>query len=183
MRECWDHIPQNQQSNLNGLIKGDLEKTVDLKRTVNTDDIIMERFTVHAGSVNELLRVIEQIECKLEFIQIPLNKRINFVIALVEAINNAQKHGFQFAPDKIVAINLFKIGDYFIIAGIESMGDPIPLGKINMLLNENDPLKMGERSGRGYIIMKNSVDVLYVSHYQFNTEVFLGILLEKDKQN
>jgi anti-sigma regulatory factor (Ser/Thr protein kinase) len=102
---------------------------------------------------------------------------------LVEAINNAQKHGYQFAQNKVVAINLINIGNDYILVGIESMGEPIPMNKIKNLLNENNPLKIGTRNGRGYILMKNSVDVLYISHYKFYTEVFLGIFKENDYEN
>ena len=183
MREFDGHIIKNQYGHLKGLIQGDLEKIEQLPQTIRTEDITLSKFTVNAGSVKDLLQISDQIECKLETFRIPVNKRINFVIALVEAINNAQKHGYQFARNKIVAINLFTIGNDYILAGIESIGEPIPMDKINSLLNENNPLKIGTRNGRGYILMKNSVDVLYVSHYKCYTEVFLGIIIENDKQN
>lgn len=183
MRECDDYLIKNQPPHLKDLIKGDLEKIEKSPETKSTEDIKLNKFTVNAGSVKDLLQICDQIECKLEKYRIPINKRINFVIALVEAINNAQKHGYQLARNKIVAINLFTIGNDYILAGIESMGEPIPMDKIKSLLNENNPLKIGIRTGRGYILMKNSVDVLYVSHYKCYTEVFLGIIMENNRQN
>ena len=183
MQELDNNIIENQHYNLQGLIKGDLEKIEKLPRTVRTEDITLSQFAVNAGSVKDLLQISDQIESKLKTYRIPIDKRINFIIALVEAINNAQKHGYQFAQNKVVAINLINIGNDYIWVGIESMGEPIPMNKIKNLLNENNPLKIGTRNGRGYILMKNSVDVLYISHYKFYTEVFLGIFKENDYEN
>jgi anti-sigma regulatory factor (Ser/Thr protein kinase) len=183
MQELDNNIIENQHYNLQGLIKGDLEKIEKLPRTVRTEDITLSQFAVNAGSVKDLLQISDQIESKLKTYRIPIDKRINFIIALVEAINNAQKHGYQFAQNKVVAINLINIGNDYILVGIESMGEPIPMNKIKNLLNENNPLKIGTRNGRGYILMKNSVDVLYISHYKFYTEVFLGIFKENDYEN
>ena len=117
------------------------------------------KFNINASSVNDLVRISNQIERKLETYGVPVNKRQNLIIALIEAINNAQQHGYQFAKDKMVVINLFKIGNDYFLIGIESMGKPIPMNKINTLLNENNPLIIGARTGRGYILMKNSVDI------------------------
>lgn len=183
MRELDNNIIKNQHSNLQGLIKGDLEKIEKLPRTIRTEDITLSQFTINAGSVKDLLQISDQIEYKLKTYRIPADKRINFVIALVEAINNAQEHGYQFAQNKVVAINLINIGNDYILVGIESTGEPIPMNRIKNLLNENNPLKIGKRNGRGYILMKKSVDVLYVSHYKFYTEVFLGIFNENGKRN
>ena len=183
MQELDNNIIANQHYNLQGLIKGDLEKIEKLPRTVRTEDITLSQFAVNAGSVKDLLQISDQIESKLKTYRIPIDKRINFIIALVEAINNAQKHGYQFAQNKVVAINLINIGNDYILVGIESTGEPIPMNKIKNLLNENNPLKIGTRNGRGYILMKNSVDVLYISHYKFYTEVFLGIFKENDYEN
>ena len=183
MRVMHNNKIKNQHSNLHGLIKGDLEKIEKLPRTIRTEDITFSQFTVNADSVKDLLQISDQIECKLETCRIPVDKRINLVIALVEAINNAQQHGYQFAQNKIVAINLINIGNDYILVGIESTGEPIPMNKIKNLLNENNPLKTGAPNGRGYILMKNSVDVLYVSHYKFYTEVFLGIFKENYNEN
>ncbi len=72
-----------------------------------------------------MLQISDQIEGKLETYRIPVDKRINFVIALVAAINNAQKHGYQFAQNKVVAINLINISNDYILVGIESIGKPI----------------------------------------------------------
>jgi len=183
MNEIDNYTPQTQLTNMNGLIKGDLKKIEELPRAIRPEDITIDKFNVNASSVSDLLRISNRIECKLETYGVPVNKRQNLIIALIEAINNAQQHGFQFAKDKMVVINLFKISNNYFLIGIESMGEPIPLNKINTLLNENNPLIIGARTGRGYILMKNSVDVLYVSHYNFYTEVFLGIFKENEKKN
>ncbi len=94
MRELDNNKIINHHNNLPGLIKADLEKIEKLLRTIRTGDITLTQFTVNAGSVKDLLQIIDQIEGKLETYRIPVDKRINFVIALVEAINNAQKHGY-----------------------------------------------------------------------------------------
>ncbi len=174
---------QNQHSTINGLIKGDFKEIKKSPQTIRLEDIKINKFTVNASSVNDLVQISNQIECKLKSYGIQADKIQSLIIALVEAINNAQQHGYLFAKDKIVVINLFKINDAYFWLGVESMGEPIPLKKIISLLNENNPLKSGARSGRGYILMKNAVDVLYVSHYEFYTEVFLGIFKEKDMNN
>ena len=183
MREFDNFTLPNQQTNMNGLIKGDLKKMEKFPGTIRPEDITVNKFYVNAGSANDLVRISNQIECKLKSYGIQADKIQSLIIALVEAINNAQQHGYLFAKDKIVVINLFKINDAYFWLGVESMGEPIPLKKIISLLNENNPLKSGARSGRGYILMKNAVDVLYVSHYEFYTEVFLGIFKEKDMNN
>jgi anti-sigma regulatory factor (Ser/Thr protein kinase) len=183
MKEFHNKTLQNQQTNMNGLIKGDLKKIENLARTVRPEDITVSKLNVMANSVNDLQRISNQIECELETYSMPATTRINLIIALVEAINNAQKHCYQFAPNKRVVINLFNIGHDYFLVGIESIGKPIPMDKIRRLLKENNPLKIGACNGRGYILMKNSVDVLYVSHYEFYTEVYLGIFMENEKKN
>jgi len=182
MREVENKIPDHQPGNMLGLLKGDLTKLDNPAETRGPEDIALMNFWVNAGSGKDLFRICNQIEEILENYSIPADKRVNFLIALIEAINNAQEHGYQFSRNKIVAVNLFMIGNDYILIGIESVGEPIPMDKIKRLLKEDNPLKIGRRNGRGYILMKNSVDVLYVSHYKFYTEVFLGIFKEKDNE-
>jgi anti-sigma regulatory factor (Ser/Thr protein kinase) len=175
MREFDNTTLPNQHEVVTGLLKGDLKKIEKLPQTKKPEDITVDKYEVNAGSVYDLLWICNQIDYKLKICGVSTNKRQNLIIALVETINNAQQHGYKFAKDKIVVINLFKIGEDYLWIGVESMGEPIPLDKITSLLNENNPLKIGVRSGRGYILVNKSVDVLYVSHYEFYTEVFLGI--------
>ena len=126
MSTCVDNTQPNGQSHLKGLIKGDFKILEKLPEPVRTEEITFDEFEVNADSVNDLLQISDQIEFKLETYRIPVHKRINFVIALVEAINNAQKHGYRFAQNKIIAINLFTIANDYIMVGIESIGEPIP---------------------------------------------------------
>jgi anti-sigma regulatory factor (Ser/Thr protein kinase) len=183
MNKINNFTPQIQRTNMNNLIKGDLKKLETFHRAIIPEDITINKYYVNAYSVNDLMRISNQIEIKLELYGVPANKRQKFIIALVEAINNAQQHGYQFAKDKMVVINLFKIGNGYIVIGIESIGEPISMNKINRFLKEDNPLKIGVRTGRGFILMKKLVDVLYVSHYEFSTEIFIGIYKNNEKIN
>jgi anti-sigma regulatory factor (Ser/Thr protein kinase) len=183
MRVFNNYNHPNQDTIVNELIKGDLKKIENSTRKIRPEDITFDKFNVNAGSVDDLVRISNRIECKLKTYGVPTNKIQNLIIALGEAVNNAQQHGYQFAKDKMVVINLFKIGDNYFWVGIENTGEPIALSKIKSLLNENNPLKIGARSGRGYILMNNLVDVLYVSHYKLYTEVFLGIFKLNEMKN
>jgi anti-sigma regulatory factor (Ser/Thr protein kinase) len=183
MKEYYNDSRQNQHPFIHGLIKGDLKKIEKLPQTNKPEDITIDKFTVNASSVMDLMRISNQVKYKLMSYGVPAEKIQNLMIALIETINNAQQHSYQFAKDKIVVINLFKICDDYFWIGIESMGVPIPLNKIISIVNENNPLKIGARSGRGYIIMNNAVDVIYVSHYKSYTEVFLGIFNINEMKN
>ena len=161
MRESYNYSRQNQHTIIDGLIKGDLKQIQKLSQTNKPEDITINQFNVNASSVIDLMRISNRIKCKLKSYGVPADKIQNLIIALIETINNAQQHSYQFAKDKMVVINLFKIGDDYLWVGVESMGEPIPLSKIIRLLNENNPLRIGARSGRGYILMQKILITLF----------------------
>jgi len=139
------------------------------------NNIVFHNYRVNAASAKDMINVCDQIDSELIKMAVGDPKRQNFTIALIEAINNAQEHGYQFNKDKNVIVNLLKTSNSYLLVGIESRGQPIQLRMIKGLLQEDHILKPGTTRGRGFILMKKSVDVLYISHFGVFTEVFLGI--------
>ena len=166
-----EHAPLNSH----GFLKGNLQKLYDSTYHLGIKDFSLTKFSVNAYSVNDMIETCDKIDRKLENCSVPKDKRQNFGIALVEAINNAQEHGCQFGFNKKVYVHLFNIACNYFIAGVESKGNPIDISKVRKLLDENQPLQPGAKRGRGFILMKNTVDLLFISHHKLNTEIFLGI--------
>ncbi len=156
------------------LLKGSLPQHFTPK------DITIKKYTAQAKSSTAMMDVCNKIDRKLESYGISENKRQNFVIALAEAINNAQEHGCQFAEKKKVTIHFYNLGDKYYLAGVENKGKPIDVEKIRELLLKNTSLQNGVKRGRGFLLMMKTVDVLFVSSNETQTEVFLGIAADSE---
>lgn len=179
---------KNSNANINtffksDLLKGELSNIQKLPELSNIEDVSRYHFQVRANSTQDIERTCNEIDLILKEFNISKAKRVDFCIALIEAINNAQQHGYQFAENKNINVNLFKIGNNYFLVGINSVGQPIPLNKVRELLRQDQVLKPGITTGRGFTLMSKTVDVVYVSHFSIYTEIFLGIINDKEIKN
>lgn len=147
----------------------------------STENITVKKYTALANSSTSMIKVCRKIEKELELCGVSENKNQNFSIALTEAINNAQEHGYSFAKNKKVSIHFYNISDKYYLARIVNKGNPINIARIRELLLQNEPLQKGIKRGRGFLLMMKTVDILFISSNPAQTEVFLGIEADSEQ--
>jgi anti-sigma regulatory factor (Ser/Thr protein kinase) len=148
---------------------------------VHLEDILTKDYNPLDGS-SDVMPFHDEIYS--DFIREGLSEKCvnNFVFAVVEAIQNAQEHGYKWQKyDSKGNINSIVIGGIFTpkydVMGISSKGT-IDIDKIKKLISENETIRYTPR-GRGFYFMVKICDVVYPHQDEGYMEILL--ILMKDK--